>query len=216
MSLSVETILNLLQAHPYLLLFPLVLVEGPISTITAGLLVATGIMVWPIAYAVAITADLTADTFYYLLGRSTRYPGAKRLLTRLGLTQEKLTAMEALFGRNEGKALVGAKIADFAAIPIFLAAGLSKVGYGRFLAWTAAATLPKSGLLLLGGYFAGGQALALVRLLTPGPLASLALLSIVPIAYLLIIKKVLVRSLDRGPKDARNDPTQTPSQREQL
>ena len=209
MSLSAEAILNLLEAHPYLLLFPLVLVEGPISTVVAGLLVATGVMVLPIAYAVAVIADLTGDSFYYLLGRSARYPRAARLLDRLGFTQEKLTTMEASFGRNYGKALVGAKVADFAAIPVFLAAGLSKIGYGRFLAWTAAATVPKSGLLLLGGYFVGDQALVLVRLLTPGPIASLALLSIVPIAYLLIVKKVLVRSLGRGPKDAKKNQTQT-------
>ena len=208
MSLSIETISALLKAHPYLLLFPLVLVEGPISTITAGLLVATGIMVWPIAYVVAVTADLAADTFYYLLGRSARYPRAGRLLARLGLTREKLTAMETLFGRNEGKALVGAKVADFAAIPVFLAAGLSKVGYGRFLAWTAAATVPKTGLLLLGGYFAGGQSLALAGRLSPGPLASLALLALVPAAYLLIAKTVL----SREPRNARKNPTQPPSQ----
>ncbi len=145
MSFSVESIVNLLEAHPHLLLFPLVLVEGPISTIAAGLLAAAGVMVLPIAYAVAVTADLTGNTFYYLLGRSARYPKTGKLLVRLGLSQEKLTKMEVSFGRNYGKALVGAKIADFTTIPVFLAAGLSKVGYGRFLAWTGAATVLKSG-----------------------------------------------------------------------
>jgi hypothetical protein len=33
--------------------------------------------------------------------------------------------MGASFGRNAGKALVGAKIADFAAVPVFVAAGLT-------------------------------------------------------------------------------------------
>lgn len=212
MSLSIETVLTLLEAHPYLLLFPLVLLEGPISTIAAGLLVATGMMDWPIAYAVAVTADLTGDSFYYLLGRFVRRPGAARLLASLGLTREKLSAMEASFGRNEGKALVGAKVADFAAVPVFVAAGLTKVGYWRFLAWTAAATVPKAALLMIFGYFAGGQALALVGRLAPGPLASLALLALVPIAYLLVAKKVLSREPIRGPENARQSATQTSSQ----
>ncbi len=109
MSLPIETVLSLLEAYPYLLLFPLVLLEGPIVTVAAGLLVAAGLIGWPVAYAVAVTADLTGDTLYYLLGRSARHPRAGRLLARLGLTEEKLAAMGASFGRNEGKALVGAK-----------------------------------------------------------------------------------------------------------
>ncbi len=58
MSLPIDTASTLLEAHPYLLLFPLVLLEGPIATVAAGLLVATGIMSWPVAYAVAVPADL--------------------------------------------------------------------------------------------------------------------------------------------------------------
>lgn len=212
MSLPVETVLALLGAHPYLLLFPLVLLEGPISTIAAGLLVAAGLMGWPVAYAVAVTADLAGDTFYYLLGRSARHPRAGRLLARLGLTGEKLAVMEASFGRNGGKALVGAKVADFAAVPVFVAAGLARVGYGRFLGWTAAATVPKAGLLMLGGYFAGEQALALAGRLAPGPLASVALLALVPIACLPVARKVLGRAPDRGPKSASQKATQTLSQ----
>ncbi len=120
--------------------------------------------------------------------------------------------MEASFGRNGGKALVGAKVADFAAAPVLVAAGLSKVGYGRFLGWTAATTAPKAALLMTFGYFAGGQALALAGRLAPGPLASLALLAILPVAYLLLAKTVPVRGPGRGPKDAGQSSPQTPSQ----
>ena len=207
MGLSVDTMLSLLAAHPYLLLFPLVVLEGPISTIAAGLLVATGVMSWPVAFAIAVTADLSGDTFYYLLGRSARYPRIARRLARLGLTQEKLAAMEASFRRNDGRALVGAKVVDVASVPVLVAAGLTKVGYGRFLAWVAA-TVPEAGLLMLGGFFAGGQALALAERLAPGPVASLALLALVPVAYLLVAKTVL----SRGPQNATRNQGQVSSQ----
>ncbi len=208
MSFPVETIMPMLEAHPYLLLFPLVVLEGPISTIAAGLLVATGVIGWPAAFAIAVAADLTADTCYYLLGRSARCPRIARRLARLGLTREKLAAMEASFKRNDGRALVGAKVVDLASVPVFVAAGLTKVGYGRFLAWMAAATVPKAALLMLGGYFAGGQALALAERLAPGPVASLALLALVPVVYLLVVKTVL----SRGPRNARQNRGQIPSQ----
>ena len=124
--MSVEALVSLLEAHPYLLLFPLVALEGPLATICAGFLVSAGLMSWPFAYALAVTADLTADTSYYLLGRAARHPRVGRLLHRLGLTQERLAAMEVSFRRNEVGALVGAKVTDFAAVPIFITAGLSE------------------------------------------------------------------------------------------
>ena len=198
MSLPIETIMSLLEAHPYLLLFPLVVLEGPVSTVAAGLLIATGVISWPIAFAVAVAADLTGDTFYYTLGRSARHPYMTRRLARLGLTQERLAVMEASFKRNDGMALVGAKVVDVASVPVLMAAGLTRVDYGRFLAWMAAATVPKAALLMALGFFAGGQALALVERLAPGPVASLALLALVPVAYLLVIKTVLLR----GPGNA--------------
>ena len=216
MSLSIEAILALLEAHPYVLLFPLILLEGPISTIAAGLLVATGLIGWPVAFAVAVGADLAGDTLYYLLGRSARHPRAARLLDHLGLTQQKLAAMETSFGRNQGKALVGAKVADFAAVPVFVVAGLTRVGYWRFLAWTGAATVPKAGLLMLAGYLAGEQALALAGRLAPGPLAALALLALFLAAYLLLARTVLLKGPDRGPdqgsENASQKATQTPFQ----
>jgi hypothetical protein len=86
MSLPIETAVTLLEAHPYLLLFPLVLLEGPIATVAAGLLVATGIMSWPVAYAVAVTADLAGDTPYRRLGWE--YPKRVNVLAEYWLETE--------------------------------------------------------------------------------------------------------------------------------
>lgn len=88
---------------------------------------------------------------------------------------------------------MGAKIADAAAIPMFVAAGLMNLSYRRFLMWTAAATLPKAGLLMVIGYVAGGQALALAGRLEPRWAVSLALLALVTVTYPLVAKKILFR-----------------------
>lgn len=190
MSLPVETVLSLLEAHPYLLLFPLVLLEGPIATVAAGLLVATGLMDWPVAYAVAVAADLAGDSLYYALGRRARRPEIGGLLAGLGLTPERLVAMEGRFSGKAGRAILGAKVVDAAAVPVFVAAGLTKVGYWRFLGWTAAATAPKAALLITLGFFAGGQALDLIERLAPGPAALMVLLVIAPFGALIASKKI--------------------------
>jgi membrane protein DedA with SNARE-associated domain len=202
MSLPVETVLALLQAHPYLLLFPLVLLEGPIATVGAGLLVATGVMEWRAAYAIAVAADLAGDSLYYALGRGARRPGVGGLLSRLGLTPERLATMEASFSGKAGRAILGAKVVDAAAVPVFVAAGLAKVGYGRFFGWTAAATVPKAALLMVLGYFAGGQAPdALLQRLDGGPAALLALLVAAPVTVAAVVasKKLPGRVPEREP-----------------
>jgi membrane-associated protein len=191
MSVPVETVLSLLAAHPYLLLFPLVLLEGPIATVAAGLLVATGMMEWPAAYATAVTADLAGDSLYYALGRGARRLGIEGLLARLGLTRERLAAMEASFSGNAGRAILGAKVVDAAAVPVFVVAGLTKVGYARFFGWTLAATVPKAALLMGLSYFAGAQALALLQRLDGGPIALLASFVVAPVAVLIVSKKVV-------------------------
>jgi membrane-associated protein len=188
-SVDAEALLSLLAEHPYLLLFPLVMVEGPLTTICAGLLVSMGLLDWSFAYAVVVMADLTADSLYYMLGRSARHSKTDRWLPRLGLSDERLARIEESFRRNDARALVGAKIADFAAVPVFVVAGLTKMSYARFLALNLAATLLKSGVLLTVGFFAGQQALRFARYLDPSAAAYLAFISLALVTYLVISKK---------------------------
>ncbi len=178
-----DEILSLLIAHPYLLLFPLVMIEGPLANIGAGELIAAGLARWAPAFTLVVAADLAGDTLYYLLGRSGRRPWAGQYLIRLGLDEEKLARLEGSFDRNGAKALVGAKIADFAAIPTLAAAGFAGMKYGRFLVWDLAATLPKSAALLVLGFFFGQQALHFARYLDVGAAAFLALIPVAATAY---------------------------------
>jgi len=157
--LSIEAALSLLKGHPYLLLFPLVMLEGPLATVCAGFLVAAGFANWYLLYAIAVGADLAADTIYYFLGRSARYPRPRRIVRRFGLTGGRLARFEEVVRANAAKAVIGVKIVDAAAIPVLVATGLAKMDYGRFLLWDAAATLPKAAVLMAVGFLLGEQAI---------------------------------------------------------
>ena len=185
MSIDAEALVSLLSTHPYLLLFPVVLVEGPLATVSAGFLISVGLMSWPFAYLLAVTADLTGDTLYYFLGRSGRRPRVRRHLARFGLTERILTRVERALGKDLPRTLVGAKIADVAAIPALVAAGLAKVHYGRFLAWDSVATLPKTAVLMALGFFFGTQ---IGPYLDPGSAAILAVAAGILAVYLALSK----------------------------
>jgi len=185
---DVDLLVARLGADPRLL-FPLVLFEGPLTTIAAGVLVATGALSWPVAYAIAVTADVSGDSLYYAAGRWGRRAGARRLLDRLG--GGRMAALESAMRRDLGRVLIGVKLVDTAAVPAFVLAGLARIAYGRVLAWTLLATAVKAGLLLGVGVVAGRQALRLVGFapwLVPG---------VVLLVAAGVLARVLTRTLRR-------------------
>ena len=73
--------------HPYALLGPLVLAEGPAATVLAGSLVGAGLAAfWPILLIV-VAADVAADSAALPARPLGNRPLVARLLRRLGLTE---------------------------------------------------------------------------------------------------------------------------------
>jgi membrane protein DedA with SNARE-associated domain len=124
-----------------------------------------------------VAADLVGDTAFYVLGRFGHRPWGRRALGRLGVKRSSLDRLEALFRKKGARVLVGGKLTHFAGAPVLAAAGLARIGYGRFLLWNLVATVPKSAALMAAGYLFGWQA---VRYLDRGS----ALLLLIALAAL--------------------------------
>ncbi len=152
---ALPQVLPWLMQERYLLLFPIVVVEGPIATILAGFLVSLGYLNFPLAYGLAVTADLLGDTLYYLVGRF----GANRVVDRwgkyLGTSWDQIEKLKRHFERHVGKTLPLVKLTHGAGGLILLAAGAAEVPYPLFLWFNLIGTLPKSLLLLLVGFYFG-------------------------------------------------------------
>jgi len=197
MSSYVGGILSLLEAHPYLWLFPLAVVEGPLVAMVAGSMVSLGLVSWPLAYPLVVAADLVGDTAFYVLGRFGHRPRVRRALGRLGVKSSSLDRLEALFRKRGARVLVGGKLTHFAGAPVLAAAGLARIGYGRFLLWNLVATVPKSAALMAVGYLFGWQA---VRYLDRGS----ALLLLISLAALVGLVAWRWSKRDRG-EDSRKE-----------
>src|ERR671911_384317 len=59
-------------AYPYLVMFSLMVVEGPLAMVTSGMLVATGVMSFLVVLLLAVVADVGADSAYFFAGRLAR------------------------------------------------------------------------------------------------------------------------------------------------
>lgn len=161
--------------HPYLVLGPFVLLEGPAATITAGTLVSTGAATfWPI-WVIVVLAELVGDSLLYLAGRSARRPWVARLLTRLKVT----ALLDRLAGMSLPRLVVTAKLVDALALPAFVSAGRTRVPYLRFATWVGV-TAAVRGLLLIGlGALFGSQLAGLLAL--PGGIFLLTAAVAVPV-----------------------------------
>jgi membrane protein DedA with SNARE-associated domain len=148
-------LITLLSAYKYFLLFPLTVVEGPITMVLAGFLVSLGQLDFLLAYVVVVAADLIGDGFYYALG----YFGRERFVLRwghyIGITPERIARLEKHFQRHDGKTLIMSKLAHAVGVVVLVAAGLTRMPFGRFLWYNLLPTLPKALLLLALGFYFG-------------------------------------------------------------
>jgi len=157
MIFSPSNILGLLSAHPYAVLLPLAIAEGPLVTIAGGVLIANSqLRFWPV-FAIVVAGDLVGDSALYAFGRW----GGIRMATRWSSqrTVTRTTELQDQFRRKADQVLVTGKLTHAVGAPVLVAAGIVRMPFWRFLTVNSLATLPKSlALLCIGFAFHSGYA----------------------------------------------------------
>lgn len=143
--------------YGYLILFPAVVVEGPVVTVIAGFLASLGYMKLGVAYVVVVAADLGGDMGYYALGRWGRGGLIQRWGKHIGITPERVRLLEQHFDQHAGKTLLLGKASHGIGGAFLIAAGTARMSVVKFFWYNFLATLPKSALLLLIGYYFGAS-----------------------------------------------------------
>ncbi|TQM36763.1 DedA family protein [Pseudonocardia cypriaca] len=133
------------------------LLEGPVVTVAAAALAGAGVLTWWSVWLAAVSADVIADTLLYALGRHGDRGRPRRVLARLGLTDERRDTLTGEVHAHLPRVVIAAKLVDLGAVPAFLAAGLAGVGLRHFLAWVVPTTMVRSGVLVGIGFLAGDR-----------------------------------------------------------
>jgi membrane-associated protein len=176
-------------SYTYLVLFPVMVVEGPIITVIAGFLVSVGHLNGLAAYVVLVVGDVTGDSIYYAIGRWSKGPLLGRWGRFWGLTEWRLRQLETYFCRHKAKTLLIGKWSHAIGAPVLAAAGLARVPYGQFLAINFLATLPKTLLLLLIGFYFGRSYTKISTYLDYTAIGMIALASLLVVLY--VVMKVI-------------------------
>ncbi len=154
-----SVLITLLIKYKYEILFPGLVIEGPILTLLAGFLATpAGGSIFNLAtlYFVVLFSDVFGDVLYYSVGRWGRGTKLfKWLLYRMKRTEESFIFVEEYFRDHGGKTLALAKITHGLGWPVMVASGSARMKFGRFFAFCFATSIFKSAGLILLGYFYG-------------------------------------------------------------
>ena len=178
--------------YKYLVLFPIMVIEGPIITIIAGFLISSGNLNSLASYLVLVSGDVTGDSIYYAIGRWSKGIIFGKWGRFLGITKERIGQLETYFYHHKAKSLFIGKWSHAVGAPILAAAGLARVPYGEFLAINFLATLPKTLLLLLIGFYFGRSYKRIATYLDYTAILMIAL------AFLLVILYIVMRMISKN------------------
>ena len=155
MFLSLDQILHLLLQYKYLVLFPIVIIEGPIITVIAGFVASMSYMNFFITYGVVVAGDITGDAVYYAIGRWGRENFLDKWGKYIGLNPKKIALVERHFEKHGAGTLLIGKLTHGIGAIFLVVAGLVRMPFLKFISTNLFATLIKSLALLLIGYFFG-------------------------------------------------------------
>lgn len=186
--LTLPKIFLLLATYRYFLLYPVVVIEGPIVTVIAGFLASLGFLDVFWVYVVVVLGDLTGDSLYYALGRWGRKRIVEKYGWHVGITPRLIEKFEGYLHKHTAKTLFFGKFSQALCVPILIAAGVAKVPYRKYITINLFATLIKSLILLLIGFYFGQAYAKIARYLDITAIIVLILAVIFLLFYLYMQK----------------------------
>jgi len=158
MFLSSTDILFFLEQYKYLLIFPIVVFEGPIVTVISGFFIYLGLLNAYIVYALLVAGDLTGDVLHYIIGRYwQKSVWIKRHGSWFGYDENSEEFLENHFRKHKIKTLIAAKFFHGMGTAIQITAGIAKVNFFQYLWLNLIITILKTSALLFLGYYLGGS-----------------------------------------------------------
>ncbi|MFA5172858.1 MAG: VTT domain-containing protein [Candidatus Paceibacterota bacterium] len=181
-----QTVALIIQ-YKYLILFPLVIAEGPILTVICGFFITSGFLNFFPTFLIVIVGDIIGDSFYYSLGRwSGKY--LDKLKKIFKITEENFLKAKSYFNTHHKKALFFSKLLHGLGFTGLIAAGNLKVPYRRFFITCFSITLIQSSVFFTIGLLFGNAYLEIGKYLDY--YASAIIIGGLFFAFYLIIKKL--------------------------
>jgi membrane protein DedA with SNARE-associated domain len=155
-TMSVDFITELILQYRYWILVPLSFVEGPVVAFIAGTLASVGFFDIYFLAALFFVRDVGLDAGYYAIGHFGGHtPFARRMLTKIGVTDDHLEQVRILWAKRPGMTMLIGKLSYGIASAFIVVAGMVKMPLGTFFLYGILVAVLEYGTLLFAGYFLG-------------------------------------------------------------
>ena len=137
-------ILSAIMHYKYFILFPILVIEGPIATIVSGALASPIFNEFNIIslYFFVVFSDIFGDTLYYSIGR---YAG-DRIIEKFkkwrGIKGNQEMRIKDFFKQYGGISIALGKITHGIGWPIMMAAGNARIPYRKFITYCSLVSIP--------------------------------------------------------------------------
>jgi len=163
--MNYQEFLQSIQVWGYPLMFFLMIVEGPIATVTAAFLASLGFFNWSIVLLLSIIGDLIGDTILYFIGYSGGHPIMNKLKKIMRSKSKEIERLEDRFHKSSAKIIFYVKTTTGLSWIAFIIAGIVRMPFRRFMLFSFLGGIFWSGLLVGLGYFFGYAASTIERYL---------------------------------------------------
>jgi membrane-associated protein len=141
--------------YGYFIMLPLMIIEGPVATLIAAMLASLGAFnVW-IVLILSIIGDIVGDIGVYCAGYYWGMGFVRKIGKHIGITETLVLKMERYFVRHGGKTIFAVKSTTGLCWATFVAAGIVKMDFRKFLKNSFYGGIVWSGFLVFMGYFYG-------------------------------------------------------------
>lgn len=156
--MSVDSITQLILQYRYWILIPLSIIEGPIVAFVAGTLSAVGFFNLYALGVLFFARDMLLDAIYYAIGYYGHHTAlAHRFLAKIGMTEEHLDNIRALWNRRPGWTMLIGKISYGIASTFIVLAGMVRMPLSKFFGYGSLVAILQYWGLILAGYFFGAS-----------------------------------------------------------
>jgi len=189
-----------LMAHGYLIFLIVATIEGPLTTIAAGIIAALGYFNIYIIIFLAVLADIGGDVMYFGIGYGSHKLMKLSFFKYLGLNERRLEKMKELVHTRLLRALLIVKISPFIGPLGLVVIGSTRPKLKAFFWPALILSIPKSFFFILLGFYSGQAYVELNKIIAQGQYIAMGIALVLGIVYFVYIK-LMGRISDRIKKE---------------
>ncbi len=148
-------LISALIEYGYVIMFFMMIIEGPIVTLAAAFLASLGHFSLGWVFALSVVGDLAGDVLWYGIGRQWGRTFILRYGRYIGVSEDLIHKVQKTFHRHGSRAVLAAKSTTGLCLATFIVAGMVHMPLKKFLGAAFLGGIFWTTFLVCVGYFFG-------------------------------------------------------------